>query len=335
MTADTRHPKGPWLVADIGGTNARFALYEASVDPADKPLAWARLKTADHPGPAACTRTFLERHWKGPIARAALAIAAPIAGDEVALTNANWRFSIAKLREELAIASLEVINDFAALAHALPLLGEDDRIPLGPDRPGAPGSAMLVIGPGTGLGAAAVIPHEQRGWAVAAGEGGHTTAAARNDREAAVLRAMRGSGRHVSYERVASGPGLVELAQTLAELEGAAPPPDSPAGVVAAARKGDAICREAVALFQDVLATFTGDMALAVGARGGIYLGGGVLTHLDGLFDAEAFRNRLEDKGRFRDYLKEIPLWRLRRADAAFLGLRRLLQERDEDASSS
>lgn len=331
MATRTRGADAPWLVADIGGTNARFAIYEASTDPAARPLAQGRVKTADYPGPAACTQAFLKEHWNEPVARAALAIAAPITGDEVALTNADWSFSIAQLRRELPVPALDVINDFAALAHALPLLGPADRRPLGPEPPEAADSPLLVIGPGTGLGAAAAIPHDKRGWAVATGEGGHTTAAARNDREAAVLRVLRGNSRHVSYERVASGPGLVQLAGALAELAEARPPPRTPAGVVSGAREGDKICREAVALFQDFLATFAGDMALTLGARGGIYLGGGVLAHLDGLLDIEAFRARLEDKGRFQDYLSRIPVWQLHRPDAAFLGLRRLLNEHEED----
>lgn len=338
--AGGRGPIQPWLVADIGGTNARFAVYDPetdlTADPAAPPLAHARLKTADFSGPADCTLAFLQQYWKSePIARVGLAIAAPVTGDEVSLTNAHWHFSVEQLRRDLGIRRLDLVNDFAALAHALPLLDEADRVAVGPDRPAASGRTMIVIGPGTGLGAAAALPHEQRGWAVVTGEGGHTTAAARSEREAAVLAHMQRENRHVSYERVASGPGLVELALAVAELEGAPAPPQAPSEVVAAARDGEASCREAISLFQGFLATFAGDMALIFGAFGGIYLAGGVLGHLDGLFDVSAFRARMEDKGRFRDYLERIPVWQLHREDTAFLGLRRLLRERAEDEGSA
>ena len=336
MAAGLGDTNAPWLVADIGGTNARFAIYDPTSQPAAVPLAAGRLKTADYPGPAECTRTFLHAHWKEqPISRAALAIAAPVTGDVVSLTNADWRFSIQQLRQDLALNHLEVINDFAALAHALPLLEKDDRVSLGPERPAEKGQPMVVIGPGTGLGAAAVLPHENHGWAVVAVEGGHTTAAARCDREAAVLAHLRRENRHVSYERVASGPGLLELSRAIAEIEGAPFSYRTPAEVAAGARNGEATCREALALFQGFLANFAGDMALIIGARGGIYLGGGVLAHLEGLFDPDAFRARMEDKGRFRDYPERIPLWQLRRQDAAFLGLRRLLSEKAENDAAA
>lgn len=327
--------RAPWLVADIGGTNARFAVYPPLLDPAAEPLASGRLKTADYPGPAECARAFLEQHWKEPIGRAALAIAAPVTGDEVSLTNAAWRFSVRQLRRDLGIQRLDLINDFAALAHALPLLGAGDRLPVGPDLPAEPERPIAVIGPGTGLGTSAALSHEQRGWAVVAGEAGHTTAAARCEREAAILALLRRDSRHVSYERVASGPGLVELAGAVAKLGAAPAPPQTPAGVVEAARAGDEGCREAVSLFQGFLATFVGDMALTFGALGGVYLAGGVLSHLDDLLDVSAFRARMEDKGRFRDYLARIPVWRLNRPDVAYLGLRRLLLEHAEDEGTA
>lgn len=317
----------PWMVADIGGTNARFALYPAGADPAQAPLAQARLATADFAGPAECAAAFLKQSSCAGVGAAALAIAAPLSGDEVAFTNARWRFSIEAVRRELGLARLAVINDFAALAHALPLLGPADRAPVGSERPAADDRPVLVIGPGTGLGAAAVIPDGRGGWIAVAGEGGHATAAARTGREAAVLAELRKGGEHVSYERVVSGPGLVELAGALAVLDGQPPPPGDPSEVVAAARRGEPTCSEAVALFSGLLATLVGDLALAFGAFGGVYLAGGVIKRLGDLFDPNAFRQRLEDKGRFRDYLAQVPVWHLRRPDAAFLGLRHYLAQ--------
>lgn len=314
-----------WLVADIGGTNARFALYAAGLDPATAPLAQATLATADFAGPAACVAAFLRESGGARPEAAAMAVAAPIRGDCIALTNANWRFSGEGLRRALDLRRLALVNDFEALAHALPLLGPSDRRPVGGERPADPARPIVVLGPGTGLGTAAAVPDGRGGWAAVAAEGGHLTAAARSEREAAVLRLLRERGGHVSYERVASGPGLVELAGALALLEGVPPPPEEPAALVAAARAGDAVCGEAAALFQSLLATLAGDLALAFGAFGGLYLAGGVIEHLGELFDEADFRRNMADKGRFADYLEAVPVWRLTRPDTAFLGLRRLL----------
>jgi len=324
-TLPTPSAAASWLVADIGGTNARLALYPAGLEPASAPLAQATLATTDFGGPEACVRAFLQASGTAGPEAAAMAVAAPIRGDGVALTNADWRFSVEELRRALGLERLSVVNDFEALAHALPLLGPADRRPVGAERPADPARPIVVLGPGTGLGTAAAVPDGRGGWAAVAAEGGHLTAAARSEREAAVLRLLRERGGHVSYERVASGPGLVELAGALALLQGAPPPPAEPAALVAAARAGDGVCGEAVALFRSLLATLAGDLALAFGAFGGLYLAGGVIEHLGDLFDEADFRRQMADKGRFADYLDAVPVWRLTRSDTAFLGLRRLL----------
>ncbi|MDF2095890.1 glucokinase [Aquibaculum arenosum] len=326
--------KALWLVADIGGTNARFALYPAGSLAEGDALYHTRMATASVAGPATAIARVLEEAGCPTPAAAALAIAAPVANHsadtQISLTNARWRFTPRAVQAELGLERLEVVNDFAALAHALPLLTDGDRSPLGPALSPRPGRPILVLGPGTGLGAAAIVADRHGGWTVVPGEAGHMTAAACTAEEAEVLDHLRHERGHVSYERLASGPGLVEIAGALAALRRAPTPPDTPAEVVAAARAGDRLCGDAIVLFQNWLATLVGDLALAFGALGGVYLAGGVLSHLEGLLDAEAFRRRLEDKGRFSDYLAQVPLWRLTRPDTAFLGLRRLLSEAPE-----
>lgn len=326
--------KALWLVADIGGTNARFALYPAGSLSHQDALYRTRMATASVAGPATAIARVLEEAGCPTPTAAALAIAAPVgshsADAQISLTNARWRFTPRAVQAELGLERLEVVNDFAALAHALPLLTDRDRRPLGPALPPRSGRPILVLGPGTGLGAAAIIADQHGGWTVVPGEAGHMTAAACNAEEAELLDQLRRERGHVSYERLASGPGLVEIAEALAVLRRAPAPPGTPAEVAAAASTGDRLCKDAIGLFQNWLATLAGDLALAFGALGGVYLAGGVLGHLEGLFDAEAFRRRLEDKGRLSDYLAQVPLWRLTRPDAAFLGLRRLLSEAPE-----
>ena len=310
----------PLLLADIGGTRARFALArEGRVGPIHEE------SVADHATPLAAIRAFLEVAAPDPgPRRAALALAGPIrgAGDAArgALTNAHWTLEAAALRDALAFDRVLLVNDFAAVAHAIPSLEPDDWVAVGGGDP-VPGGAIAVLGPGTGLGVAGLLVHGERVEAIV-GEGGHVTLPACDPEEAALLERLRGRFGHVSAERVLCGEGLVTLRQALAEQTGRAAEALTPPEITARALSGeDPDCVETLSRFCAFLGTVAGDLALTLGARGGVYLAGGILPRLTGFFAASGFRARFEAKGRFGDYLAAIPTRVVTRSHPAFAGL--------------
>jgi len=307
----------PWLVADLGGTNARFGWV------AEPGAAVAHVQTlcaADHAGPAEAAKAYLTqlRQRLGDAAMAprsaALAVATAVAGDEVVLTNSGWRFSRQQVQAQLGLGCLRVLNDFEALALALPHLSPAQCHAIGPAGSPLAGSALAVVGPGTGLGVAAVVP-SAAGWLAVPGEGGHATLAPTNARESAVLVAARREFAHVSAERLLSGIGLPVLHRAVVAVDGSAA--DS-ARVLAAPwtaeqivehglAGADAHCSATIDLFCALLGGFAGNVALTFGARGGLYVGGGIVPRLGARFAASDFRARFEAKGRFAPYLRDIP----------------------------
>ncbi|MDH3769203.1 MAG: glucokinase, partial [Gammaproteobacteria bacterium] len=255
---------------------------------------------------------------------AAIAVAAPVTGDEVRMTNRNWHFSKHVLREELKLDRLEIINDFTAVALSLPRLREKDLAPVGGGAPRT-GAAMAALGPGTGLGVSGLIPGPT-GWAPISGEGGHTTLAAGTEREAQVIDALRDRYGHCSAERVISGPGLVVLYNTLRHL--AEYPEDNltPREVSARAMAGDPIAHETLDMFFALLGSVAGNLALVVGALGGVFIAGGIAPALLDAMLASDFRRRFEDKGRYSEYLQAIPTSVVKHPTPALLGLASIAQ---------
>ena len=305
-----------WLVADIGATNARFGL----VSPKRVVLHTRTLAVADHPTIADAIGIYLGERVALPMPhQGALAIASAITGDRVAMTNHPWSFSISALKSQFGFDRLEVINDFTALALALPHLSPADRQPVGGGDP-VTGTPIGVLGPGSGLGVSGLVPSRAE-WISLSSEGGHATMAPASDRESAVLDHMRRHFDHVSAERVLSGPGLVNLYNTLAALDGV-----SSRGYTAAQitdpgiGAADPLCAEATSLFCAMLGTMAANLALTLGARGGIYIGGGVVPRLGQRFAESPFRARFEAKGRFSHYLAAIPTWVVTHPLPAFLG---------------
>ncbi|WP_234413641.1 glucokinase [Ideonella sp. A 288] len=301
----------PWLVGDIGGTNARFGWVQAVGGSA---LHVRTLPVAAHDGPASAVRAYLaglQAELGGAMPRrAALAVATAIGGDRVELTNSHWRFSIAGLQTELGLRSLAVLNDFEALALSLPRLQPAQVRWQGP-APQAHGT-MAVIGPGTGLGVGGVV-HTRAGWQALPGEGGHATLSASDEFEAQLLAQVRRTHEHVSAERLLSGIGLPLLHQSLAAVRGVAAPVLAAQAIVerGLAPPGDAaadpLCSDTIEAFCALLGSFAGNVALTLGARGGVYIGGGIVPRLGDRFVASRFRERFEAKGRFRGYLAAIP----------------------------
>jgi glucokinase len=305
-------PQRPWLLADIGGTNARFGWLAAGASG----VAFVHtLKTAAFPGPAAAARSYLQAlsdqlgaAYAAPHA-AAFAVATAVGGDHVDFTNSNWRFSCHGTEHDLGLARLVVLNDFEALALSLPTLTERQVRPIGPLVMGMPEAARAVIGPGTGLGVAGLVPCAGGGWKALPGEGGHATLAPADALESELLAAARREYPHVSAERLLSGIGLPVLYRALAAVRGQRPDVDDSAGAVV--ERGlaghDALAGEAIDLFSALLGGFAGNVALTLGARGGVYIGGGIVPRLGERFFGSRFRERFEAKGRFDGYLKAIP----------------------------
>lgn len=311
----------PALVADLGGTHARFGWIAAPAAPIS---AVRTLRVADHPSPADALRRWLADCALPAPRRAAFAVASTLVGDEVVFTNSAWRFSRRALQTAFALDALLVLNDFEALALSLPAL---DATQLACDRALAlPPTAMLaVVGPGTGLGVAGACPTPQ-GWIALPSEGGHVTLAAGDDAESALLARLRERCAHVSAERVLCGSGLELLHGAVCEVNGWRGEAASAAAIIARALAGsDAACVRTIDVFCALLGGFAGNVALTLGARGGVYLGGGIVPRLGETFRRSRFRVRFEAKGRYRDWLAAIPTPVITDTQAALAGAARAL----------
>jgi len=303
MDFDLYHD-GPRLLADIGGTNARFALERA-------PGQVERIETlpcALYPRFVDAVNAYLAAQAAGEqIRHAAIAIANPVVDDQVSMTNHDWQFSISQARAELGLATLLVVNDFAALARSIPELGAGDTVAIGGGH-ARPGAAIGVLGPGTGLGVGGLIP-ANGDWTVLESEGGHVAFSPMDAREQAILDFCWSRYRHVSAERLVSGPGLALVHEALLAARGQpAPAPLTPAQVVERGLDGsDALCHEALECFCGMLGTAAANLAVTLCARGGMYIGGGVVPRLGEWFARSPFRARFESKGRFSSFAAQIP----------------------------
>ena len=296
------------LLADIGGTNARFAWQSHAGAPIEETLV---LPGADHATLADALRHYLRSVGRSAPAACSIAIANPVLGDRVTMTNHHWTFSIAELKAEIGLQRLVVVNDFTALALALPELQPQELRQVGGER-AVPNSAIALIGPGTGLGVSGLVPDGSGGLVPLQGEGGHVTLAGRTSREKQVLDHLEAMYGHASAERAICGRGLVDIHGALQTLTagGATALPATAAEIVAGALEGgDGLCRETIDLFCAFLGTAAGNLALTLGARGGVYIGGGIVPRLGTAFDRSPFRARFEAKGRFSTgYLAAIPV---------------------------
>ncbi|WP_137918393.1 glucokinase [Hydrogenophaga sp. 2FB] len=294
------------LLADVGGTNARMAWQDGPGAPIEHIEV---LPVAQHASLQAAIRVYLRQIGRQPGA-AAIAMANPVTGDHVQMTNHDWSFSQAAMRDELGLSTLRVLNDFTALALALPHLPASELRQVG-GGVAVPGAAIALLGAGTGLGVSGLLPDGSGGWMPIAGEGGHVTLPAASARERVVMDALVVRHAHASAERVASGTGLLETFQILCETDGVdAGALTSAAAVSDAALHGrHAQALEALKMFCGVLGAVAGNLALTLGARGGVYIGGGVVPRLGTWFDTSPFRERFEAKGRFERYLDDIPVW--------------------------
>ncbi|KJH67674.1 glucokinase [Chromobacterium violaceum] len=306
----------PRLLGDVGGSNARFALETAPGVIEDI----LTLSNERYPTLEDALRDYLAQVGARRVAHAAIGIANPLNGDLVRMTNCHWSFSIEAARRALGLSTLLLLNDFTALALALPRLPRRELAQVGGGAP-RPDAPLALIGPGTGLGVSALVPHAG-GWRALAGEGGHTSFAPANEREIGIWRYASARFGHVSHERLLSGSGLSLLHRALCALDGAEEAGLAPAEVSARGLSGaDARCREALEIFCALLGSAAGNLALTLGARGGVYIGGGIVPRLSGFFEQSPFRRRFEDKGRMSAYLADIPVYLITSAYPALPGV--------------
>lgn len=328
--AGSQHADGPRLLADVGGTNARFALEAAPGE-----IGQIRVyPAADYPGIAEVMQQYLKDTKVGRVNHAAVAIANPVDGDHVAMTNHDWSFSIEATRRALGFDTLLVVNDFTALAMALPGLTDAQRVQVGGGSR-RQNSVIGLLGPGTGLGVSGLIPADDR-WIALGSEGGHASFAPSNEDEDLVLRHARTKWPHVSFERVAAGPGLELIYRAFAERDGIAVAESvNSADVTKRAHDGEALALAAVNCFCGILGTFSGNIAVTLGSLGGIYIGGGVVLKLGELFYKSPFRERFEAKGRFQQYLSGVPTYVITAEYPAFLGVSAILAEQLSNRANS
>jgi glucokinase len=299
------------VVADIGGTNARFACVRAAGGGADHVRT---LPVGAHATVVDALRAYLQKlglpeHTDLRATRVVLAVASTITGDQVALTNGPWSFSQQAVARSLGARSLLVLNDFEALALSLPRLTAQQMRPWdeAPNPAQAARQVMSVVGPGTGLGVASVVP-TAHGWQALPGEGGHTTLAPADDFESELLRHARSEFSHVSGERFLSGVGLPVLHRAVAAVLGqAASNLTAEAIIERGLARSDAACDQTVDTFCAMLGGLAGNVALTTGARGGLFIGGGIVPRLGERFFQSRFRERFEAKGRFSAFLQGIP----------------------------
>lgn len=304
----TQPPAYPWLVADIGGSNARFGWVAG---PESDIAHVSTLAVNEFATPIAASECYLTRlqallgvSYQAPRC-AAFAVATAVAQDHISFTNSHWGFSRTAVQSALALDTFLVLNDFEALALSLPRLKPHQIRAHGalPEHNGT----LAVIGPGTGLGVGSVI-ETRHGWVAIPGEGGHATLAATDDFESALLTHVRKEFPHISAERLLSGIGMPVLYRAVAHLMQVAPLELTTEAIVERGLQDtDIICRKTLDVFCALLGSFSGSVALIVGARAGVYIGGGIVPRLGDFFFKSRFREKFEAKGRLDGYLSSIP----------------------------
>ncbi|GGY66562.1 glucokinase [Cellvibrio zantedeschiae] len=310
------------LVADIGGTNARFGLVEQAPNTSKPNYTSAQqitLRCANYPDMGSMIKACCAEFKIDMPEFACLAIAGPIEHGFAQMTNLDWKFNINELRDQLGMKTLHVINDFAALAYAVPFLSAEETKTLysADSDPEAP---ICVMGPGTGFGMALLVP-ENGSWKIIPTEGGHASFAPTTEKELAIKSYLLKEQSHVSVENILSGIGLVHLYRALASIAGVEAQNYSPADV---STKGlaneDAICREAVITFCNTLGAVAGDKAVSTGARGGVVIGGGITPKLMSILPETNFEERYKNKGPMRGYVSDISIKVIVNDKAALVG---------------
>ncbi len=311
----------PYIVADVGGTNARFALITGKNNTNGRFIISHQrtYPSIEFDSIESATRFYIDSLNNIEFHGACIAVAGPVVDDCVNLTNLNWNFSIKEVTKTLHFSRLEVINDFAAYAFATSHVDKTHLRTLNKGQ-SVDTSPIAVVGPGTGFGVAALAP--QNGYFnILPTEGGHITLAAKTPLQAAIIETLNKEFSHVSIEKVLSGPGLINLYRGLAKVEGIAAPILSTEEITRYALiSDDSLCHRTLALFTAWLGSVAGDLALSLGARGGVFLGGGILPRIVDFLLASEFMNGFVEKGPMKEYLQQIPVHLVTEGNSALLG---------------
>lgn len=306
------------IVADVGGTYARVALVSVARGGSPEVLGYHKYACAEHPDLASILRGFIDEKTSVAITTAVVAIAGVLDGDTLVNANLPWPVSLERTRQAAMLAGLHLINDFEAVAYAIPHLHVGGLLPLTGDQPHGFQWPALVLGPGTGLGAALRFEGGER--PVLASEVGHSALAPANELEMEILRRLMKRWPHVDNERVLSGNGLMNLYPCLCEIRGSVPRWQTPEQLISAANAGqDAVAVETLQVFCGWLGSLIGDLVIAFGARS-VYLAGGISAHIENFLRAPAFRERYVNKGVLGHVLRHVPIWRVDHGQLGIVG---------------
>ena len=315
----------PYIVADVGGTNARFGLVRPNGTDVYN-TETLQVRDFDHISEA--FRSFINKQNLTNPVQACVALAGPVEGDQVQLTNGDWAFSVEQTRVGLGLQKLLLVNDFKAQAAAIPYIKDDQLFLLGGKQP-VEDRFKVIVGPGTGLGVAGASKTKD-GFLIVQGEGGHIGLSPTTDREIEVHKKLLQQYGRVSAERIICGSGLRNLYQTLQELNKDPKGTMTEAEVVAHALEGDdPVCVEALDIFLAYLGAVAGDLALTFGALGGVYIAGGIAPRVKDYVIGSQFRHRFEAKGRLSHMIKDVPTYLVMSKHAGLIGAAVCLNEAD------
>lgn len=317
-----------FLVADIGGTHMRVA---HGTDQSATLMDIKKYVCAEFDDIDSLLHDYLQSHSLGTEVRACFAVAAPVSFtspvDEIVMTNSNWRFSVSELVARFSWLSLDIVNDFEAVAQAVPNLNDGQLIKLGGGNADPDGN-IAVLGPGTGLGVKHLVPVGS-GFKVLAGEGGHVDFAPVDDNDLQIWSLLRDKLGRASLEEVLSGRGLEHIYQALGPAQMDTGQDLDAAAIIDKGLRGECeTCRLSLLQFCAILGSFAGNLALTLKTSGGVFLCGGVLSRIEELLDASDFRRRFEAKGRFQDYVKNIPAYLIVEPEPGLLGALSLLRQK-------
>jgi len=311
------------LLADLGGTNVRFALVPAGQY---TPESIAKFRNKDYGSFEEAALAYLNDVGNPQLSKACIAVAAPVRGDEIQLTNHTWHLSAEPLRRQLALQQLLFVNDYLALAMALPDLEPSERIQIGDTGNLSSKNTRLVIGPGTGLGVCSLLRNGKYDVPMS-GEGGHMFFPTRTTQEFELIQIVSPESSGASAEWLLNGGGLERLHTGLAQLSGGPVESIRAEEITQQALAGDPECIETLNLYCKFLGRATGDYALAYGATGGVFLGGGILRNFPEFLEASPFRSEFEDKGVMRGYVQDIPTFLITASDKTLWGACKWLRQ--------